>query len=64
MTKPMKYRELAPKLREAGFVSRQGKGDHEVWSHGAIQVSITQTREVSPGLTAKALKAIERSKHA
>ncbi len=60
----MKYRELARTLREAQFVSRQGKGDHQVWSHCAIQVSNTQTHEVSPGLTAKALKAIERSEHA
>lgn len=58
----MKYRELAQLLREAGFESRQGKGDHEVWSKGAVQVSITQTREISPGLTRKALNAIERSK--
>lgn len=62
MVKPMKYRELAQLLREAGFESRQGKGDHEVWSKGAVQVSITQTREISPGLTRKALNAIERSK--
>jgi hypothetical protein len=43
-------------------VSRQGKGDREVWSNGSVSVSITQTREISPGLTQKALKAIERSR--
>ncbi|MCI1787534.1 MAG: type II toxin-antitoxin system HicA family toxin [Actinomyces sp.] len=62
MTKPMRYRDLTRLLRAAGFVSRQGKGDHEVWSNGSVSVSITQTREISPGLTQKALKAIERSK--
>lgn len=61
MVKPMKYRELASLLRDAGFVSREGKGDHEVWSKGAERVVITQTREVSPGLVRKALQAIERS---
>lgn len=62
MVKPMKYRELAKLLAEAGFEARQGKGDHEVWKNGSVQVSITQTREISPGLTRKALNAIERSK--
>ena len=62
MVKPMKYRELAKLLAEAGFEPRQGKGDHEVWRNGTVQVSITQTREISPGLTRKALNAIERSK--
>ena len=57
----MKYRELTRLLTQAGFTSRQGKGDHEVWTKGHISVSITQTREISPGLTRKALKAIERS---
>ena len=62
MVKPMKYRELTALLREAGFTARQGKGDHEVWSKGAVQVSITQAREVSPGLVRKALAAIERGR--
>lgn len=57
----MKYRDLTRLLREAGFTSRAGKGDHEVWANGAISVSITRTTEISPGLTRKALKAIERS---
>lgn len=55
----MKYNELAAKLRAAGFTSRQGKGDHQVWSKGTHTVVLTQTREVSPGLVRKALKAIE-----
>lgn len=62
MVKPMKYRELVKLLKQAGFTSRQGKGDHEVWSYGPHQVVITQTRDVSPGLTRKALNAIEASK--
>lgn len=61
MTKPMKYRDLANRLRAAGFVSREGKGDHEVWTHPDLtrNVVLTQTKEVSPGLTRKALKLIE-----
>ncbi len=58
----MKYQELTRLLREAGYSPRQGKGDHEVWKNGTETVVITQTREISPGLTAKALKSIERSK--
>ena len=61
MTKPMKYRELVKLLRQAGFTSRQGKGDHEVWTNGPHQAVITQTREVSPGLVRRALKAIEEA---
>lgn len=59
MVKPMKYRELAKMLKQSGFSSRQGKGDHEVWSNGSVTVVLTQTREISPGLVRKALKAIE-----
>lgn len=55
----MKYRELAKLLRDAGFTSREGKGDHEVWKKGPLMVVITQTREVSPGLVRKALNIIE-----
>lgn len=61
MTKPMKYRDLANRLRAAGFASREGRGDHEVWTHPDLtrHVVHTQTKEVSPGLTRKALKLIE-----
>ena len=62
MTRPMLYRKLKRELLKAGFVARQGKGDHEVWSNDGITVVITQTREVSPALTRQALEAIERSK--
>lgn len=64
MTKPMKYRDLAKLLREAGFTAEQGKGDHEKWSAPGLarHVIITQAREVSPGLTRKALQAIEEQK--
>ncbi|QPK80777.1 type II toxin-antitoxin system HicA family toxin [Schaalia sp. ZJ405] len=65
MTKPMPYRKLAKLLKKAGFASRQGKGDHEVWRHETgISVSITRTVEISPGLVRKALKAIEESEKA
>lgn len=60
MVKPMKYRDLAKLLRGAGFTAREGKGDHEVWTApGGHRVVITQSREVSPGLVAKALRAIK-----
>ncbi len=62
MVKPMRYTALAALLREAGFTSRQGKGDHEVWLKGRHRVTITQTRDISPGLVRKALKTIEASK--
>ncbi|MFZ4896406.1 type II toxin-antitoxin system HicA family toxin [Plantibacter sp. Mn2098] len=64
MTKPMKYRELVKLLEDAGFTSSEGKGDHEKWSAPGLArpVIITETREVSPGLTRKALKAIEEVK--
>lgn len=64
MVKPMKYRELAKLLREAGFSQGEGKGDHEKWTAPGVSrpVIITQTREVSPGVTRNALKAIADKK--
>lgn len=62
MVKPMRYAALTALLRDASFSSRQGKGDHEVWSKGRHHVSITRTRDISPGLVRKALKTIEESK--
>ncbi|MEJ5929201.1 type II toxin-antitoxin system HicA family toxin [Corynebacterium sp. H128] len=65
MTKPMKYRDLTKLLHKAGFSkTRKGKGDHEVWEHPNLPrpVIITATREVSPGVTRQALKAIDQSK--
>ena len=62
MTKPMKYKALTTRLKAAGFKrARQGKGDHEVWSHPqrSRPVVITHTTEVSPGVTRNALRAIE-----
>ena len=61
MTKPMKYTELVKRLRTAGFTKTQGRGDHEKWSHPKLTrpVVITQTREISPGVTRNALKAIK-----
>lgn len=57
----MKYRELVKLLQRAGFTMTQGKGDHEKWSHPKLArpVIITQTREISPGVTRNALKAIK-----
>lgn len=57
----MRYKALAALLSEAGFISRQGKGDHENWTKGRHLVTITQTRDISPGLVRNALKAIEAS---
>ncbi|MFC5281773.1 type II toxin-antitoxin system HicA family toxin [Arcanobacterium canis] len=61
MTKPMTYKKLTKLLKNAGFTSRQGKGDHEVWSNGTLTITITQTREISPGITRKALKIINEA---
>ena len=59
----MKYRDLANRLRAAGFTAREGKGDHEVWTHPDLtrHAVLTQTKEVSPGLTRKALKLIDEA---
>ncbi|WP_170315181.1 type II toxin-antitoxin system HicA family toxin [Mobiluncus mulieris] len=62
MTKPMKYRKLAALLRQAGFIPRPGKGDHEMWRNGSTSVVITKTCEVSPKVTRDALNAIEKVK--
>ncbi|MGY5766466.1 type II toxin-antitoxin system HicA family toxin [Brachybacterium sp. DNPG3] len=60
----MKYRDLAILLRNAGFISRQGKGDHEVWTGPTgTTVVITQTRDISPGLVRRALKAIDQEEN-
>ena len=49
MTKPMKYRELAKLLREAGFAMRQGKGDHEKWyAPDGTHVTIVHATTISP----------------
>lgn len=60
----MKYRDLARLLRGAGFTSRPGKGDHEVWRNASVTVTITTKQIVSPKVTRDALNAIERSKQA
>lgn len=62
MVKPMKRRDLTKLLREAGFTRSEGKGDHEKWSYPGIDrpVVLPQKREISPAVTANALKAIEK----
>ena len=45
----MKYRDLTRLLKEA-------------WTNGPHSVSITRTREISPGLVRKALNTIEESR--
>ena len=64
MTKPMKYGKLVKLLKSAGFVKNEGKGDHEKWTHPSLDrpVIITQSREISPGVTMIALKAIDSAK--
>ena len=42
---------------------RPGKGDYGVWTKGQIETVIVRTKQLSPGLTRSALKAIERSKN-
>ncbi|OAV62764.1 toxin HicA [Enteractinococcus helveticum] len=62
MVKPMKYRDLAKLLREAGFTASMGKGDHELWRYPGIDrpLVIPKVREVSPGVTRIALNAIKK----
>mgnify|MGYP002714166171 CR=1 FL=1 len=62
MPKPMKYRDVAKRLRAQGCTSAQGKGDHEKWRNGTTWTIITQTTECSPKVVKDALDAIERSK--
>lgn len=62
MVKPMRYKAIVALLRDAGFAPRQGKGDHENWSNGPFRVTITQPRDVSPGLVRKVLQTIEASR--
>ncbi|VEI13260.1 YcfA-like protein [Trueperella bialowiezensis] len=57
----MKRRDAIKLLKKAGFTSRQGKGDHEIWRNGSVTVTITQSRELSPKVTRDLLNAIERS---
>jgi len=59
----MKYRDLVRLLRDAGFESRPGKGDHEVWT-GPRDVRTVIVRDVqcSPKVTRDALAAIQRVK--
>jgi|688.fasta_scaffold274783_2 predicted RNA binding protein YcfA (HicA-like mRNA interferase family) len=61
----MKRRDLVKLLLEAGFVSKEGKGDHEKWAHPLLKrpVTITQTREVSPGVTRIVLNAIDEVRY-
>lgn len=57
----MKYSELVKLLKRAGFTRSEGKGGHEKWSHPKLArpVVITQSREISPGVTRNALNAIK-----
>lgn len=62
MVEPMKHRDLAKPLRDAGFRMQQGKGDHEKWiAPDGDHVIITSTSTISPALVRQALKAIERA---
>lgn len=57
----MKYRDLAKRLKRAGFTATRGKGDHEKWTApDGTHVTITRSREISPGVASAALRAIER----
>jgi hypothetical protein len=59
MVKPMAYRKLVRLLAAAGFTSTPGRGDHEKWiAPSGRHVTITRSREISSGVTARALKAI------
>lgn len=58
----MKHRDLARRLRAAGFRMTQGKGDHEKWTAPNGQhVTIASTTTVSPAVVRAALRAIDRA---
>jgi len=61
MVKAEKYRQMTKRMRTLGCTSRQGKGDHEVWTCpcGKHRTSITRTREVSPGLVRQTIQRLE-----
>jgi predicted RNA binding protein YcfA (HicA-like mRNA interferase family) len=42
---PKKIREIKAILKEAGFVSRSGKGSHENWKHPKLPLVITLARK-------------------
>ena len=37
---PKKIRELKKMLRDAGFISRPGKGSHTVWKHPLTRLRV------------------------
>ncbi|MDT9499142.1 type II toxin-antitoxin system HicA family toxin [Capnocytophaga stomatis] len=54
----MKYNEFLRKIQKEGWwLLRQGKGSHEIWTNGVLEVSIPNhgSKEMPKGLE-KALK--------
>lgn len=60
--KPIKTKELLKILSQHGFVWIRD-GEHRVYAHGNVNVYIPHTREVSPGVTRQAFKAIKLVSH-
>ncbi len=60
MVKPMKYRDIAKLLKQAGFTPKPGKGDHEKWTaRDGRHVTIRHQQDASPGVVRQVLRAIE-----
>ena len=59
--RPQKYRKIAKALTDLGCTSREGKGDHEVWTCpcGEHQTALTQTREISAGVLRTSARRLE-----
>lgn len=58
MVKAMKYRDMERALRRQGCEPLRMRGDHETWRCpcGKHRVTLTRSREVSPGIVRDAIK--------
>lgn len=61
MIAPAPTREIVKQLKNAGFMRRDGKGSHSVWTcpHGIYTVAVpTGHKTISPGVRRKVDQAI------
>ncbi|MCL2091369.1 MAG: type II toxin-antitoxin system HicA family toxin [Micrococcales bacterium] len=61
MAKPMKYKDLAARLRAAGCTSAPGRGDHEKWycPCGQHMAVVTRPGTVSAGVVRDVVRKLE-----
>ena len=59
--KSVRPQQMDKLLREVGFVKRQGKGDHRVYTHAkrSFPLTIDPRNPLLPVYVSKAIKAIE-----